>query len=373
LSLLFGARPSHADPPGPNALPIHVVTIKTEESDLQAYALSAALKAEVRRLQGWSLGHGDYSLEVMTLALRCPWPPDAACELRIADEIKAARYIWGTLDENGKGMVRGTLHMWTRDQGRTRVDLEYSANLTEAADEGLRKIVRDALATLTGGPPKGSITIQAGNVNGLVFVDGQPSGAIRNGQTMILVPAGKHRVEVRASGYAPVAGDVSVQPSSTVPLSLTPVIIQAPDVEKSGSSLRRVGAYSAILAGGALAVGGVYSALKVNIVNDDEAVDLYRKGTPKGVDMCSAADDGVVVDVPGAATPRAVSDKCSTASTFQTLQWVFLGLSAVSIGAGSYLLATDTARDKQTPASAWLRVLPAAGPDGGGVDLHLRF
>lgn len=373
MAILGAAGPSHADPPGPNALPIQVISIKTEESDAQADALTAALKAEVRRLSGWSLAEGDYSLEVLTLALRCPSPPDAACEMRIADEIKSDRYIWGTLDEVPGNKVAGKLHLWTRDHGQTSVDVSFSSNLTEAGDDGLRKVVRDALAQLTGGPPKGSVKISAGDVDGQIFVDNEPSGSIKGGSATIIVPVGSHRIEVRASGYANTTGQVSVTPNGSVALDLVPIPAETGGGHKT--NFRRIGAYSALAAGGVLAVGGVYSALKVNSINNDEGYSQYRKAMPKGASVCDEANSGTQAPGSiGAASASEVSDMCSQASTFQALQWVFLGLSAVSVGAGTYLLVTEPPAEQpsDTPA-ARVQVLPAAGRGSGGVDVRLIF
>ncbi|MFW5739937.1 MAG: PEGA domain-containing protein [Myxococcota bacterium] len=371
---MSSVSPSYADPPGPNALPIHVVTIKTEESDAQADALTTALKAEVRDLEGWSLGEGDFSLEILALALRCPSPPDAACEMRIADEINADRYIWGTIDvQDGKAV--GALHLWRRKQGQTSVDLEYAANLTEPNDEALQKVVRDALLTLTGGPPKGSVEIKAGDVNGQLFIDGKPSGAIRDGKATIFVPSGEHRIEVRAPGYADVSGDVTVRPNGSVSLSLQPVPTEEAEGAGAGPNMRRIGAYSALVAGGAFAVGGVYSSLKVNSVNNEDAIDAYRRGVPQGEDLCDAADRGFVSTQSGAASPADVKDKCSTASKFQTLQFVFYGLSAISVGAGAYLLATEEPEEQgnTAPPAARVELLPTADHTGGGLDLRVVF
>lgn len=371
-TIVGSAAPAWADPQGPDALPIHVVTVKTDESDAQADALTTALKAEVRELQGWSLGEGDYSLEILALALRCPSPPDAACEVRIADEIKADRYIWGTVDVKGDKAV-GALHLWQRNQGQTKVDLSYAANLTEPNDEALRKVVRDALLTLTGGPPKGSVQIKAGDVNGQIFVDGKPSGAIRDGKATIFVPSGEHRIEVRAPGYADVSGDVSVRPNGEVSLSLHPVPTEDAEGAGAGPDMRRIGAYGALVAGGALAVGGVYSSLKVNGINNDDAMTAYREGVPEGEDLCDAADRGFVSTKAGAASPSDVQDKCSTAGKFQTLQFVFYGLSVVSLGAGAYLLATEEPEEQGNAPAARVELVPSAGHTGGGLDLRVVF
>lgn len=373
--ILGAASPSYADPPGPNALPIHVISIKTEEADAQADALSGALKAEVRRLAGWSLAEGDYSLEVLAMALRCPSPPDAACEMRIADEIKAERYVWGTLDEVPGKMVAGKLHLWTRNHGQTSVDIRFSSNMTEASDDALRKVVHDALMQLTGGPPKGSVKITAGDVSGQVFVDGEPSGAIKAGAATIFVTVGDHKIEVRAPGYADTVGQVSVAPNGSVALNLVPLPAETSSSTKP--NLRRIGGYSALAAGGVLAIGGVYSALKVNSINNDDSFSQYRKAMERGANMCDEANKGTPApDNIGAASPSTVSDMCSQASKYQSLQWVFLGLSAVSIGAGTYLLATEPSSEQGPPepsTAARVRVLPSAGPGAGGLDVRLIF
>ncbi len=374
--ILGAAGPSYADPPGPNALPINVISIKTDEADAQADALTSALKAEVRRLPGWSLADGDYSLEVLTIALRCPSPPDAACEMRMGDEIKSNRYIWGTLDRAPGKTVAGKLHLWTRDHGQTSVDISFSSNITEANDDGLRKVVRDALAQLTGGPPKGSVKISAGDVNGQVFVDGEPSGAIKGGTATIIVPVGNHKVEVRAPGYSTTSGEVSVAPNGAVSLSLAPLAAEESGGAGSKPNMRRIGAYSALAAGGVLAIGGLYSSTKVNSINNDHGFSQYRKAMPAGTNVCDAANSGTrALDGVGAAAPADVADMCSRASKFEALQWVFFGLSAVSIGAGTYLLATEPATEQSAPppAAARVQVLPAAGRGSGGVDVRLVF
>lgn len=370
LAVLASTLPAHADQPGPNALPIHVITIKTEDADEQADALTTALKAEVRKLDGWSLAQGDYSLEVLTIALRCPSPPDAACQLKIGDEIRSERYIWGTLDSADNHRVKGTLHMWTRGQGHTNHPLEFSDNLTEPNDESLRAIAREALHALTGGPPKGIVKITVGDVNGQVFVDGELTGTVQNGMTTVFVPSGEHKVEVRAPGYAPASGQVTVRPGSSVALTLEPLTEeQARAAAGKPLNFRKIGGYGALVAGGALAAGSLYSALKVNSTNNDATFSDYRQNVPKGIDVCEAAEG----QVPPLARNGEVADMCSSAKTFQTLQWVFLGLSAVSLGTGAYLLASDKPKQEQPPPSAKVQVTPVVGSSTGGLDVRLVF
>ena len=140
-AMTAGSALSFAAEPGPDTLPISVIAIQTDVADDQAEALTKALRNAVRAMPGWSLGEGDFSLEVLTLSLKCPEPPDASCQSRIADQIKSDRYVWGTIKKKA-GIVRGDVHLWVRGKGTSNQALEYSANLTEANDESLKKIAK---------------------------------------------------------------------------------------------------------------------------------------------------------------------------------------------------------------------------------------
>ncbi|HQB46524.1 MAG TPA: hypothetical protein PLV85_23120, partial [Polyangiaceae bacterium] len=75
----------------------------------------------------------------------------------------------------------------------------------------------------------------------------------------------------------------------------------------------------------------------------------------------------------GAASPQTVEDKCAASDKFSVLQWVFYGLSAVSVGAGTYLLVTEKPDEKGPSTANQLQVLPTAVRGGGGLDLRLKF
>jgi hypothetical protein len=367
---------AHADPPGPDALPISVVSVKTDDADDQADALTQAIKAEVRKLKGWSLGEGDFSLEVLSLALRCPTPPDAACEVRIADQIKASRYVWGTLKKAPGRKVAGTLHLWTRDQGHTKADIVFADNMTEPNDDAMRRVASDALAAMTGGPPKGSVKVTAGEVNGQIFVDGEPSGAIKDGQATVFVAVGSHKIEVRAPGYASVTGDVVVRPNSSVGLTLSPTAEGQTPGGSSKVSTRKLVGYGTVVLGVGLGAVGLYSQLKVNSINNSDDFNTARK-VPNNIDICDAADNPntTAKDLNGV-DPGKIKDGCSTAKTHQVLQFVFYGLGLISAGTGVYLLLTDKPKKEEAPpATSKVRLLPSLSPNGssGRLDLVVNF
>ena len=81
--------------------------------------------------------------------------------------------------------------------------------------------------------------------------------------------------------------------------------------------------------------------------------------------------------VMGAADPAEMHGLCSQATTFQTLQFVFFGLGAISAGAGVYLLATDRGGSPDAGASHAQRptwsVTPTVGKSSGHLELLYAF
>jgi hypothetical protein len=361
-ALAAGSSTALAAEPGPDTLPINVITIQTSDADEQAEALTKALRAAVRTMPGWSLGEGDYSLEVLTLSLKCSEPPDANCQSRIADQIKSDRYVWGTLKKKGNSVV-GEVHLWVRGKGTSNWPLEYSSNLTEAYDDALKRIANEALTQVTGGPPKGGVHVRAGNVSGQVFIDQQPVGALKGGEGSFMVPSGSHKVTVKAVGFADAESPVVVKPTGApaeVNLALVPI------AENASINWRRVGGIGALGLGVVAAVVGFVSVGEV--AQAQSAIDLVRKGQgnakPSSFDWCSDANT-----MPGAPGGNLAS-ACSKGKTFQTMQIAFFPIAAVAGGAGIYLIATSA---KSAPRTAGLSVNPQLGPGAGKLDLSYTW
>jgi hypothetical protein len=357
----------HADE-APDTLPITVIGIQTANADDQAEALTAALRNAVRAQAGWSSGQGEYSLEVLALGLKCVQPPDPTCESRIADQIKADRFIWGIIGKKA-GTVRGEVHFWQRGKGSTKVDVEYSANLTEPTDDALKKVAADAVVALTGGPAKGTVKIDAGNVPGQVFADGEPIGALEGGTGVFSLPVGTHKIVVRAQGYADMEASVTVKPNDSSSVSLTPVVQEA----ETPTNWRRIGGFVGLGAGVAFGAVGLLGALSTNSANND--LDERRgpaarnhRDDYRGLDACDEAEAG---NGPNAAV---VDDICSSGQTGQLLQIIFFPLAAVSAGVGTYLLLTSY-DEGEVPSDekAGLSVRPHVGIDSGKIDLTYRF
>ncbi|MCB9589081.1 MAG: hypothetical protein H6718_26950 [Polyangiaceae bacterium] len=369
---LFSAQTASAQAKGEKQT-IQVLTLYSDTAYEQAEALSIALKRAVDRSSGWTLGKGDFSLEVLTAALGCKTTPDEACLKKIADRVKATHFVWGSLEKQGKD-VAGTLHLYDGASGK-ETQVKYSENLSDASDETLLQIAEVAFAELVGTAP-GKLVITSKDAK-TVSVDGAAPTAFVDGRAELTLPGGEHTVVLRAPGFGDESRDVTVVQgeSSELEIAMRSTAAQVGGGGEVGMdtgkpmNTKKVIGLAGMGVGAALLVGAVYSAIKVNSINNDDGFDRYRNSVSEGEDVCDTADRGTTFT--GAPDPSEISDKCSTASTFQTLQFVFAGAGAVIGGVGAYLFFT--AEDEPQTASYRPRVESALGPQGGRLRVTWSF
>jgi hypothetical protein len=312
-----------------------VIAIQSDGADDQAEALTAAIRSRVRTIRGFSLHDSDYALEVLTLGFKCGEVPDESCQAKIGDHIHADRYIWGTIKRSkAQRQVTAELRLWARGVPTAKTQLTFSDNLTAPGDEALKRLVEDALGKILE-PPKSAPP---------------PAAPVSSAPRVAPVVPAIATAGARADSAPPASADIP---------------------EEASSDGRRTTGWAAVGLGGVLLAAGVYSIVRVHAIDNDDRVELYRQGFHSGVDVCDQARAGVEAKVSGAATASQMKDFCSSATTFQTLQYIFFGLGAVSAGAGIYLLASD--KTPAPPSTVRLRVSPSIGRSGGRLDLSLSF
>jgi hypothetical protein len=366
-----------AAPPGTasaaESLPVAVVSIQTDDALDQAEALTTALKQTLRNTPGWSVQEGDWALEVLTVSLECAEPPDAACETKMADHLKAERLLWGTLGRKDGATVTGELHLWTRGQGSKDTAVTYSSNLTEANDESLRRVASEALEALTGGAPDGKVVLRVGTVDGQVLEGGRPIGRIVGGQATFTLPAGRHALTVRGSGTTDLEAFVDVKPLGTTEMTLQP---EAP---ASGPDWQKIAGFGAIGLGVGFAVVGVVASARIGALDDQ--LDPAREQVPSNQNVCDVVDR---VGPENDAFAGAIQ-ACDEAGTYEALQMIMYPLAAVSVGTGVVLLTTaDWSGDPESAAEASRRATArrelvlhprlGVGPRGpSDGDVHLTY
>src|SRR5258708_33175418 len=147
------ASPVRADEPIAKAVPVYVLAVWTDDADDQAEALTRALRWRAAHAPGWSLLETTQSFETLAIALKCPPKPDAACLLRIGDQLKADHYIWGTMDKRkgAAGELNASLHLWTRGKAGADARKAFPDTLGDpSADDSLRTVAADLFGQLTG-------------------------------------------------------------------------------------------------------------------------------------------------------------------------------------------------------------------------------
>jgi hypothetical protein len=356
---------------------IQVLAISSDKSFEHAQALTIALKRAVTRAEGFALGKGDFSLEVLSLALNCNNPPDAGCQKKIADKMGVKRYIWGTLEVKGKESI-AELHLWEDGSEKRATTLRYASNLTDPSDDTLLQIAEGGFAELMGAT-QGVLVVTAGNVSGEVFIDGEKVGLISDGRTELTVDPGQHQVLVRAKGFNDATGSVEVRPgaSAEVSLSPTPSTTTGPGDSKDsgkGMSTRQMLGYGGLGLGGAVTLAGGYFWLQSYLQTNDSDFQAYRDRLGPNRDACEVAKTGA----DGVPADASIVDHCDKNATTKTIARVLVPVGVVIAGAGAFLLLTDDSKEQPQQAKrkrSKTRVQPfvGLGPGGGEVRLNVVF
>jgi len=379
LGLVPWSRPAAAQGSRPQS--IHVLEIDSDDADDQAEALTGALRSRARSAPGWVLLDTTQSLSMLTAALRCPQHPDAACLFRIADQLKADRFIWGLLTRQGAGphQVSVELHLWARGKADVVVKETYSDNLKDQGDDTLRKIANRSFDRLTGGAPS-TVTLHAGTADGMVIVDGDQKVALQHGSATLTLAAGAHTIEIQAAGFTSahqsvtaIGGvgqevNVDLQPEAAPPPPVTP---EAP---RSG---RRTAMWGTLIGGGALLVAGGVLAIVFEVErhtdNSDASSNNYGYGNTQApvTNVCTTA-----AQVPNAEATQACNAQ-NTARTILVPEIISLGAGGILATVGIVLAATEPKKeappDAQVTGLRSFRFVPQVGPRGVSMGLAGSF
>ncbi len=348
-------------------LPVAVLTIQTLDSFEQADALTTALKRAVDDAPGWSTARTqkDYALQVLVLSLGCTDPPDAACEQKIADEMKVDRFIWGRMTKDGND-VKGDLHLWVKGEGSRQTTFRYSSNLTVAVDESLAGVASAKFGELVGGPALGKVVLKVGAHSGKITVDGSEAGELKDGTATLELSPGSHTLGVEIAGYAPLTTKVEVKPKQRSEVSLTPVAV--PD---SGPPYQQIFGFTLLGLGAVSAGVGTYGAVRVLQINSD--LEEFKGAVAANKQACDPGPNG---DYPNAQGPGSneVADLCQQGDGFELMHQVAFPIAgALGVGAIILLATADWGGSSSTEAASGVDVLPSAGPLGGDVSVRVRF
>ncbi len=348
---------------------VQVLGVMSDDALPQAQAITEALRTAVDHKPGFSLAEGEYSLEVMTVALRCPDPPDQACLARIAQKIGAERYIWGNLRKEPKHKVALHLSYWEKGSNQRDATLSYGASLHEASDDALQRIANELVDRLLG-PADGTLVVRMGNLDGEVFVNGESRGKLVGGRAQLTLNAGDVEVRVAVEGYRDAQTMAQVPAGGSTEVTLEPVPLARESSEReeptptSTRGNRKLVGGVILGAGAAIAIAGGFFWWASSTQNQNEDYQDYRATVPKGVDPCDQAK----ID-----HAQTIIDLCEKNRTNRILGWILTPVGVVTMGVGGYLLATSPSRQAGSRAPGRVTPLIGLGPKGGSLDLRVSF
>jgi hypothetical protein len=353
LAVLLCPRAARADQPGGHTVPVAVLGFDTEEADDQADALTGSLRSRVRGASGWSLLETTASLGMLTAGLKCSSRPNPECQQRIADQIKAERYIWGVVTKGPTaGQVTAEVHLFQKGKPDTTFKESFSDNLKDPQDEkGIGKISGRILERLTTSII-GFIVVRAGDASGEVVLDGEKRSPLTNGTARIEAAAGPHSVEVTTPGQPPTKRNVLVVAGKEATVD----VAAAADVNVEPSKpfpTRKVLGGVSMAAGVGLAIVSVVSIASWSDAKSEG--EELAKSVPNGQEPCEDSNFGAFCN----------ADK--DAKSASTIAWITGGLGVAALGVGAYLLfAPDGSSEKAAAApKPKTRIVPSVGSTNG--------
>lgn len=306
--------------------------VSEDGDDGLAVDLSDAVYVEAGEVQEWDLSSNRPSLMQMTMANDCEIS-DHSCRAAIGKGLGAQQVIYGTLRRTDGDAVAVELLMFDSSGG----DVVASANAKMSATD------RRALPSVAAGL--------------LRELRGLASG------------------EQGAAPAMAQSGDNTVMPDVS-PLAAKTIDDELPRDDGYSSGSNDWIGYT-LLGVAAVSLGGtVFSWVQIDAASSDSTFADYRRevgvNMPGASDVCAVAKDGEHFDFTPAELADVV-DSCDRGSTFETLQYVFLGAFAVSGGLGIYFLLDGDDEGVAAASGPQLAIEPRFGPNAGGVSASLRF
>lgn len=369
LTVVAIASPSsaRAETTGAHAVPVVVLPLDSDDVEEHADALTGALRSHVRASEGWSLVETSQSLAMMMVALRCTKPIDAACEQRLAEQIKADHFIFGWLTKGPtEGSVSAEVHLYQKGKP-TKVKREvYAANLRDQNDDALRTIAGRILAEF-GETALGSILVRAGDHDGEVIVDGSTRVPLTKGTATLALSPGGHSVEVLVPGHPSQKRNVLIAAGEETLVELAELEPAAP-AARSSFPVRPV-------IGGALVAAGLGVGV-VSLVNwssyNDALEDGHRYHTSPNPQHKKLPAGKTTADVCG--RPEWSDQEICKANRKAVRHSTVAVATAVGGGllvlGGAFLLVTSFGGEgdaTKAKAASKPKVAPVFGPGQGGL------
>ncbi|MCL2724988.1 MAG: hypothetical protein FWD69_11185 [Polyangiaceae bacterium] len=362
-------RQAFAEQPAPHTVPVAVLVFDSQNAAEQADALSGALRSRIRTAAGWSLLETTQSLGMLTAALNCPPNPPPECQQRIAEHVKADRYIWGVVGKGPlPGQVTAQIHFFQKNKPETIIKETYTDNLRDSNDDTLRKIAASIIERL-GASAVGTVVVHAGQADGEIVLDGDVRVPMKGGTATAVLADGSHSIEIIAPGFVTTKRNVLVTAGKETPVEIA--LVRAGPPPPPLVSRKVIGGV-ALGAGVVLGAVAVQQALFYGTLQNrgKDAVATHFANNPTDTQdlkpWCRQSGGGL----PELCT---IDNRSKQASAIAIVTGA---LGVVGVGAGLYFLLTGDNSSSATPPSTTAthpRVIPAVGAGMNGLMIDGAF
>ena len=358
LTVLALPRVARADQPGGHSVPVAVLAFDSEDSEEQADAITSAVRSRIRAAPGWSLIETTQSLGMLTAAMKCPTRPPPECQQKIAEQIKAERYIWGFVMKGPtQGQVTAEIHLYQKGKADTVLKESYADNLKDLNDDTLRKIATRIVERL-GGTAVGIVIVKSTEQTGEIVVDGEKHVPLAQGTARVELAAGGHSIELAPAGGPAVKRNVVVTAGRETVVEFTPQGAVEPPAEGSPVKTRKIIGGISMGVGAVLGAVAVYEAINWNSLVSDgkDYADTLEKPAQPGRECREYDSKCIQID--------------KDAKTASALAWTLGGAGVVALGVGAFLFFSDSSSSETNKAEApkpKTRVVPQVGGNSGGV------
>ncbi|HTU61877.1 MAG TPA: hypothetical protein VMF89_25645 [Polyangiales bacterium] len=289
---------------------------------------------------------------------------ELSCLGQIAERLKLDGFLFGKVTHDDGEVPMASFRRFDRARGAIQSTAIISFGSERFSPERMQAEVHQLLNKLLGPAPKQ--------------------------QAVAAAPAVEPETPVAAATPAPTPAEPpAAQAQAAAPKESSPMVLPARTNESmllndrlqpsEGLSARKFAGY-VLLGGAAASVGlSVLSFVQVDRAANNASFQDYRTlvgaSNSKIKDVCDEASAGKSYGQ-SADNFRQVKSSCSSGTTFEVLQYVFIGGALVTGGLGAFLLFGGGGDAKEKARATGLRTLtlhPSIGRGGASINARVRF
>jgi hypothetical protein len=326
--------------------------------------LMAELREALPKRTDYELVDTHVNMTQLSLAEDCS-VLELSCLGQIAERLKLDGFLFGKVTHDDGEVPMASFRRFDRARGAIQSTAIISFGSERFSPERMQAEVYQLLNKLLGSAPKQQATV----AEAATEAPAPPVAAATPAPKPAEPPA------AQAQAAAPKESSPMLVPASTGESLLLNDKLQPTD----GLSARKFAGY-VLLGGAAASVGlSVLSFVQVDRAANNASFQDYRTlvgaSNSKIKDVCDEASAGKNYGQ-SADSFRQVKSSCSSGTTFEVLQYVFIGGALVTGGLGAFLLFGGGGDASEKARATGLRTLtlhPSIGRGGASINARMRF